>query len=232
MRVRRSSVLLAAGLLTVVAQTGCEPARALTTNLIINPLKWDYYSDGVGRHIRDSNLAEEAWDEICSRDGEIYSRHYRRGFHEGFRDYMDMGGTGDPPTLPPRSYWRVYYQSPEGYEAIQDWFEGFRHGTSVAKASGMRGFVTVPLSSVPPSETVAEQTEEQPPRPPVKDKEPEKVPNPGTTKPPEKEGPVKPPVVNPPKTADGRPMPPPVPPIIQVERMIAPPIPNRQTPPR
>ncbi|MFO0814633.1 MAG: hypothetical protein U0796_15535 [Gemmatales bacterium] len=231
MRVRRSSVLLAAGLLTVVAQTGCEPARALTTNLIVNPLKWDYYSDGVGRHIRDSSLADEAWEEICARDGDVYSRHYRRGFHEGFRDYLNMGGTGDPPTLPPRSYWRIYYQTPEGHDAIQDWFEGFRHGTSVAKASGVRGYVTVPLSSLPPSETVTQESDE-PPRAPEKDKEPKKVPDPGTTKPPEKEGPVKPPVVTPPKTADGRPMPPPVPPIIQVERMIAPPIPSRQTPPR
>ena len=227
MRVRRSSMLLAAGLLTVVAQTGCEPARALTSNLILDPLKWDRYTDGVGRHVRDASLAEEAWEEVCARDGEIYSRHYRRGFLEGFRDFLNMGGTGDPPTLPPRSYWRIYYQTPEGHDAIQDWFDGFRHGSSVAKASGIRDFVTVPVSSVPPKDTQTEVSDE-PPRPPAKD------PTKTDTKPPEnKEGPVKPPVITPPKTADGRPMPPPTAPIIQVERMIAPPIPNKQQqPPR
>jgi hypothetical protein len=227
MRVRRSSILWAAGMLAVVAQTGCEPARAITSNLILDPLKWDRYSDGIGRHIRDASLAEEAWEEVCVRDGDAYSRHYRRGFLEGFRDYMNMGGTGDPPTLPPRSYWRIYYQSPEGHDAIQDWFDGFRHGSSVAKASGIRDYVTVPVSSVPPSENQTEVSDE-PPR-----KEPEKTPAPGVVVPPDnKEGPKKPPVITPPKTADGRPMPPPVPPIIQVERMIAPPIPNKQQPPR
>ncbi len=225
MRVRH--LLLAAFLLCSLLQTGCGLSKQISNNLIFDPLKWDRYSDGIARHIRDKTLAEEAWDEICARDGDTYSRHYRRGFFDGFRDYMDAGGTGDPPTLPPRSYWRIYYQNPEGHEAIQDWFEGWRHGASVARASGVRDFITLPVSSVPPSEIAKSDTDAdaEAKKPAIsKEKPAESIPAPGTTKPPEKEGPAK---VTPPKTADGKPMPPPAPPIIQVERMIAPPIPNK-----
>ncbi len=153
----------------------------------------------------------ETWDEICTRDGDVYSRHYRRGFFDGFKDFMDAGGSGDPPTLPPRSYWRIYYQNPEGHEAIQDWFEGWRHGASIARASGVRDYVTLPVSSVFPSEIAKPGTDSDSSTSKTegtKEKPAEAIPAPGTTKPPEKEGPAK---VTPPKTADGKPMPPPAP---------------------
>lgn len=226
-------LVLAAGL-----QTGCGLSKQLANNLVIEPLQWDRFSDRIGRRIRDRSLADEAWDEVCVRDGDVYSRHYRRGFYEGFEDYLNAGGTGDPPVTPPRSYWRLYYQNPEGQQAMQDWFEGFRHGASVARASGIRDYVVVPLSSVPPKEITSDESSDEGTTPdsnkkavpPGKEKMgpfPEELPK----KPSEKEGPVKPPIT-PPKTADGRPMPPPAPPIIQVERMIAPPIPNKSNDPK
>ncbi|HMO36355.1 MAG TPA: hypothetical protein PKA06_09950, partial [Gemmatales bacterium] len=180
MRVRH--LLLAAFLLGSLLQTGCGLGKQLSTNLIFDPLKWDRYSDGIARHIRDKNLAEEAWDEICSRDGDVYSRHYRRGFFDGFQDYLDSGGTGDPPTLPPRSYWRIYYQTPEGYEAIQDWFEGWRHGASVARASGIRDYITVPVSSIPTPE-VSDAIQSSDFRPSSYREPAEAIPAPGTAKP-------------------------------------------------
>ena len=231
MRARRYSIQLGAFLLVVSLQTGCGVTKQIADNVVIHPLEWNRYSDALGRHLRDKTLAEEAWDEVVCRDGDVYSRHYRRGFFDGFEDYLDLGGTGDPPVAPPRTYWRVYYQNAEGHQAIQDWFEGFRHGASVARASGVRDFVVLPLSSLPPREIL---TDEAPPpdQLPSINKDgttntdkmgpfPEELPN----KPNEKEGPVKPPVT-PPKTANGKPMPPPAP-LIQVERMIAPPIPNK-----
>lgn len=238
MRASMKRVQLVALFLVLPLSSGCGLYKQLASNLVIEPLQWDRYTDGIGRHLRDKSLADEAWDEICLRDGDAYSRHYRRGFYAGFEDYMNDGGTGDPPVLPPRGYWRLYYQNPEGHEAIQDWFEGFRHGASVARASGLRGYVTVPLSSVPPKEIVSDDVSEEtgagdvkgPSTPPMDKMGPfqEKEP----VKPPEKEGPAKPPTVTPPKTADGKPMPPPLPPIIQVERMIAPPIPNKSNIPK
>lgn len=237
MRASMNRCQLVALLFAMLLSTGCGVTKQLAINTVWDPLHWDRYSDSIGRHLRDKTHAEEAWDEICLRDGDVYSRHYRRGFEEGFRDFMDDGGTGDPPVLPPRTYWRVYYQNPEGQQAVQDWFDGFRHGASVARASGMRNYVTVPLSSVPPREMLSDDITEEtgsgnnlPPVPQVEKMGP--FPEQPSKKPSDKEGPVKPPVITPPKTADGKPMPPPSPPIIQVERMIAPPVPNKSNIPK
>jgi hypothetical protein len=211
---------------------GCSVADKLVHNLIIDPAHYDRYSDKIGRCWRDKDLAHDAWDEICVRDGDIYSRHYYRGFIEGFTDYLQGGGTGDPPVLPPRSYWRLYYQTPEGHQAIEDWFAGFRHGADVAKASGVRDLVLVPASSLPPSEisdisgsggTNTEPTPPVGPTPPAgtTPTDREKLPLPGPVRPSDaREGPM----VQ--RTVNGKPMPPPSPPVIQVERMIAPPVPK------
>ena len=68
----------------------------------------------------------------------------RAGFSDG--DYLEAGGTGQPPAMPPRRYWKAVYQSPEGRLAVQDWYRGFAYGAEMAKASGYRQLVTIPLS--------------------------------------------------------------------------------------
>src|SRR5256885_13183468 len=40
-----------------------------------------------------------------------------------------------PPPLPPRSYWKTQYESPEGREAVRDWFAGFRFGVAADRKS-------------------------------------------------------------------------------------------------
>ncbi len=206
--------------------SGCTVYDKIAHNLVVDPAHFNRFSDKLGRGLRDKCLANEAWDEICVRDGDVYSRHYYRGFIAGFTDYLDSGGTGEPPPLPPRSYWRLYYQTPEGHQATQDWFAGFRHGADVARASGVRDLVTVPVSSVPPKET----RQEEEPAPSEKGntespKKPDQSPTAPLPKPPDtKEGPM------PPKTVNGKPMPTPTPPIIPVERMIAPPVPKSNVP--
>ena len=62
---------------------------------------------------------------------------------------VDFGGCGEPPPVPPRRYWKNAYQTPQGHQAIQDWFAGFRNGASDAEASGWRHFATVPSSVIP-----------------------------------------------------------------------------------
>lgn len=79
----------------------------------------------------------------------MFSADYERGYKDGFTDYLDFGGCGEPPPVPPRRYWKNAYQTPEGHQAIQDWFAGFRNGVSDAEASGWRHFATVPSSVVP-----------------------------------------------------------------------------------
>jgi hypothetical protein len=92
-------------------------------------------------------LAMCAWEDLQKGDPENnYSADYARGFKDGFADYLDAGGTGDPPAVPPRSYWKTKYQTPQGYQAIQDWFAGFRHGSAMAQESGFRQWITIPSS--------------------------------------------------------------------------------------
>ena len=75
-----------------------------------------------------------------------YSVDYRRGFVDGFADYLYAGGSGEPPVVPPWRYRKASYETPEGYAAIEDWFAGFRHGANVALASGLRNLVVLPVA--------------------------------------------------------------------------------------
>ena len=89
-------------------------------------------------------MAETAWLRIEQvNPSESFSPDYGYGFRDGFADYLDAG-PGNVPALPPRRYWKGRYQSPDGHQAILDWYDGFAHGARVAAASGYRQFVTLP----------------------------------------------------------------------------------------
>jgi hypothetical protein len=97
---------------------------------------------------RDRRLAAAAWNEVQESVPEgVYSTDYARGFKDGYADYLYAGGTGEPPLLPPKHYWGVGYETPDGVQAIQEWFAGYRHGAAAAEQSGYRQVVTIPLSS-------------------------------------------------------------------------------------
>ena len=61
---------------------------------------------------------------------------HAEGFKDGFAEYLFRGGDGESNLVAPLHYRQIKYQSPEGYAAIQDWFSGYRHGASAARASG------------------------------------------------------------------------------------------------
>ncbi len=48
--------------------------------------------------------------------------------------------------MPPRKYWRIGYRNDRGRRAIDDWYEGFRHGASVAQEGGYRDQAVIPSS--------------------------------------------------------------------------------------
>ncbi|MCA9151873.1 MAG: hypothetical protein KDA92_21370, partial [Planctomycetales bacterium] len=50
------------------------------------------------------------------------------------------------PPVPPRKYWRVGYRNEAGRQAVQSWYEGFRHGARVAREKGYRDRAVVPAS--------------------------------------------------------------------------------------
>jgi hypothetical protein len=89
--------------------------------------------------------AEKSWDQFCHSSGLSFRDPYHRGFVEGFIDYVQAGGNGEPPYLPPFRYRATPFRSAENASAIEDWYAGFRHGAAVAKESGLRELNYVPL---------------------------------------------------------------------------------------
>jgi hypothetical protein len=89
--------------------------------------------------------AEKSWIEYRDANGKCTSDAFHRGFVEGFVDYVQAGGTGEPPYLPPFRYRLTPFRTPEGIAAIEDWYAGFRQGAAIAKESGLRELNYVPL---------------------------------------------------------------------------------------
>ncbi|HLJ96155.1 MAG TPA: hypothetical protein VKU02_23465 [Gemmataceae bacterium] len=129
---------------------GCGPIGYATRTLVVEPWHFCQSLDSLQEMHRNYQLAKEQWNAFLHADPDHgYSADYAAGFQDGFADYLYAGGTGEPPPLPPRPYWRIGYESPQGHEAIADWFAGFRHGAAVAQQSGYRQWVTVPTSLAP-----------------------------------------------------------------------------------
>jgi hypothetical protein len=125
----------------------CEPAQYCRS-----------LNDCVDRHRNDA-LASAAWQEFQSATpGTVYSPAYSDGFTYGFADYLYAGGTGEPPPVPPRYYWRSEFESPGGQEVMADWFKGYRVGAAQAWGTGLRRVITVLTSDPLP---------QRPPLPPV-----------------------------------------------------------------
>jgi len=97
---------------------------------------------------RNMDLAEIGWHHLVeNHPDKQYSSHYEQGFKCGFADYLDSGGNGNPPPGPPWKKVNIHYETPDGYQAIQEWYAGFRDGSAAARETGYRRFIEVPLSA-------------------------------------------------------------------------------------
>lgn len=139
---------------TCLADSGCAArlsapsgfSHLATRNLTQEPIRW--WDDCVCFKNKAKKHAEAAWAEVvCQNSGQSYSEDYGSGFLEGFVDYLDSGGNGEPPVAPAFRYRLSSYKNPEGIRAAEDWFAGFRHGATVARMTGLRNNVLVPLSA-------------------------------------------------------------------------------------
>jgi hypothetical protein len=91
-----------------------------------------------------SAWADQAWreqSEACATA--ILQPDYAAGFHDGFVDYVFAGGTGEPPPVPPRIFWNASLRTADGKQRAEQWFEGYRHGSRVAREGGYREVATV-----------------------------------------------------------------------------------------
>jgi hypothetical protein len=130
---------------------GCSPLANVARALVIEPIEYCRGLDNCADLKQGYALASGAWNEFRATCPDVaFSESFEKGFKDGFADYLYAGGTGNPPPVPPRCYWKHKYETPEGHKFIDDWFAGFRAGASSAQASGMRRFVTIPASTALP----------------------------------------------------------------------------------
>jgi hypothetical protein len=148
MRLIRTNLLV--GLVALcVNVSGCSLVGNGVRTLVIEPLQYPADLEKCQSCSRNHARAVAALGAYQCQNAGCYSDDFAWGFKHGFTDYLDNGGTGQPPPLPPRHYWKLKYQTPEGYRAIQEWFSGFQQGVEVAKASGYREYSVVPVMSPP-----------------------------------------------------------------------------------
>jgi hypothetical protein len=146
---------LVIGLVALCASvSGCSLVESGVRTLVIEPLQYPTDLDNCQSCSRNHARAAAAWNAYQCQNVGCYSDDFAWGFKRGFTDYLDNGGTGQPPPLPPRHYWKLKYQTPEGYHAIQEWFSGFQQGVEVAKASGYREYRVMPVTSPPYSAVI------------------------------------------------------------------------------
>lgn len=140
-----------------LAGQGCTPLGRAFRTTVIQPVVYCHSLNCLVDGVHDAQLAKEAWERYQGdHSGTAYSPDFATGFKTGYADYLFAGGTGNPPPVPPRCYWNSCYETPEGQQAIRDWFAGFHEGAVAAKESGYRELVTIPTwvppkpSSLPP----------------------------------------------------------------------------------
>src|SRR5438105_4869157 len=123
MRIRFTLLLLA----VCFANGGCSSfLEESVRNLTEAPVRG---LDDVAYCSRNQEVAEEAWQLERRKGPERYSRDHAAGFVAGYADYLDAGGNGNPPAVPPFRYRLVCSESPEGARAVEEWYAGFRHGS-------------------------------------------------------------------------------------------------------
>jgi hypothetical protein len=120
------------------------PLANTARTLICEPVEYPRRLEACVDEKRQAELADAAWAAFQGAHPDAqYSCDYGQGFKDGFADYLFAGGTGNPPPLPPRWYWRAENKTPAGRLGEQDWFQGFRFGASAARHSGYREIETV-----------------------------------------------------------------------------------------
>jgi hypothetical protein len=129
--------------------SGCSLIRNAGRTLFFEPMAFPTNKDSLRTHHRDRQWAEASWKaEMATHPELCRSEEYKRGFEDGFSDYLYAGGTGEPPPIPPRRLWNLDYRTPEGHKAVEDWFAGFRQGACAVREAGYRDFVTVKSSLI------------------------------------------------------------------------------------
>jgi hypothetical protein len=133
-----------------LAAAGCTPC-----DLVFRTIRWEpsaYWWKSDSERSRDTYRiwANEAWEQEGQGGCPGANADYEAGFKDGFVDFVFAGGTGEPPPLPPRTFWNMDLRLPAGRERADQWFAGYREGARVARDSGYRALAVVQTSLTQP----------------------------------------------------------------------------------
>ncbi len=81
---------------------------------------------------RDTVWAKRAYNLRYGNCERPYEEHFRAGFCAGFIS-MANGEDGYVPALPPQEYRGFEFQSADGTQCVNSWFEGYPEGVAAAK---------------------------------------------------------------------------------------------------
>ncbi|NUQ62830.1 MAG: hypothetical protein HUU20_10095 [Pirellulales bacterium] len=122
----------------------CTPGKLLRT-VFLEPAVYCEPKDDARSRAAYRRASEEAWNQVRQASaGTAFSHDFESGFKDGYSEYLYAGGSTVPPPVPPRRYWNEKWQNPEGHQAIEDWYAGYREGTAAAISHGRRPCAMVP----------------------------------------------------------------------------------------
>jgi len=138
----------------VAGSTGCTITRGLAKSLDQSECLDEFM---VG--YRNRALAEKAWHcRVGKHNNRMHGKEFKDGFIDGYMD-VASGGSGCIPTIAPSKYWGWRYQSANGQQAINSYFQGYPLGVRAAEQDGVGHWQSLQVYS-PPAAVVPPHAED------------------------------------------------------------------------
>ncbi len=96
---------------------------------------------------RDLVWAKRAYNLRYGNCDRPYGEHFYNGFCAGYEDVCN-GGDGYVPALPPVGYRDHRFQSPDGAQCVNAWFEGYPAGVAAARQEKVGNYNNVLVSKL------------------------------------------------------------------------------------
>ena len=131
-KVVRRLFMIVFAVLTITQTTGCN----------LNKLA---FTDAWMLSYRDSVWSKRAFNLNYANCDQPYAEDFEAGFCAGYQD-VACGGDGYVPAMPPADYRSFEYQSPEGAQCVNAWFEGYPAGVAAARKDDVGTYHNVLIS--------------------------------------------------------------------------------------